>query len=89
MAFQSITEYQELNEATTSVVLPKETGVLRYCHSLFCYRNNFNTILQVRAVNSAGSGPASRQAVFTSAQQCEYQRQSEHQSHSTIYFFVE
>ncbi|EPB69666.1 fibronectin type III domain protein, partial [Ancylostoma ceylanicum] len=43
----------------------------------------------VRAVNSAGSGPASRQAVFTSAQQCEYQRQSEHQSNSTVYIFVE
>lgn len=26
--------------------------------------------LQVRTVNSAGSGPSSRQAVFTSAQQC-------------------
>ncbi|VDM82263.1 unnamed protein product [Strongylus vulgaris] len=42
--------------------------------------------VEVRAVNSAGSGPSSRQAVFTSAQQCECERQCEHQSRNSSTF---
>ncbi|ETN71312.1 fibronectin type III domain protein [Necator americanus] len=40
--------------------------------------------VEVRAVNAAGSGPASRQAVFTSAQQCEYERQTPKRHHRSI-----